>query len=114
MSFFSNRLFLLSLEIAFDPFHSLGSKNGEPAILEGLGKAKKDNPQDALGGSADGKCHLGKRDDIAWNTEGKHDDTRLERQEAEPMFDALKKVFHIVEMCCWSAKVRILRVLWAS
>jgi hypothetical protein len=26
----------------------------------------------------------------------------------------LKKVFHFVVVCCWSAKVRILRVLWAS
>ena len=114
VSSFSNGLFLLSLEITFDPLHSLGSKNGEPTVLECLGKPEKDDPQDAFGGCADGKCHLGKRDDIAWNTEGKHDDTRLERQEAEPMFDALKKVFHIVVVCCWSAKVRILRVLWAS
>ena len=114
MSSFSNGLFLLSLEITFDPLHSLGSENGEPTVLECLGKPEKDDPQDTLGGSADGKCHLGKRDDIAWNAKGKHDDTRLERQEAEPMFDALKKVFHIVDMCCWSAKVRIFRVLWAS
>ena len=111
---FSNGLFLLSFEITFDPLHSLGSKNGEPTVLECLGKPEKDDPQDALGGCADGECHLGKRDDIAWNAKGKHDDTRLERQEAEPMFDALKKVFHIVVVCCWSTKVRILRVLWAS
>lgn len=114
VSSFSNGLFLLSLEITFDPLHSLGSKNGEPTVLECLGKPEKDDPQDAFGSCADGECHLGKRDDIAWNAKGKHGDTRLERQETEPVFDTLKKVFHIVVVCCWSAKVRILRVLWAS
>lgn len=114
MSSFSNGLFLLSLEITFDPLHSLGSENGEPTVLKCFGKPEKDDPQDAFGSCADGECHLGKRDDIAWNAKGKHDDTRLERQETEPVFDTLKKVFHIVVVCCWSAKVRILRVLWAS
>ncbi len=88
----------LPLEKPFYSLHPFRSEDGESAILKSLGKSEKDDPEDALGGGTDGQGHLGKREGIEGDAEREDDDTCLEGEEAQPVFDALEKSFHLCLM----------------
>lgn len=98
-------------EFVLQSFVAIHSKNREATILEGFGQSKEHHPQRTFGGLADGKQHLGERENVTGDADAKHYHARSERQTLQPLFHAANGLFH-----CQCPVVRLLRSicpLWA-
>lgn len=83
-------LFVLMVMAKFvlQSFVAIHSKNREATILEGFGQSKEHHPQRSFGGLADGKQHLGERENVAGDADTQHYHARAERQSLQPLFQA--------------------------
>lgn len=100
---------IVMAEFVLQSFVAIHSKNREAAILEGFGQSKEHHPQRTFGGLADGKQHLGERENVTGDADTKHNHARAERHSLQPSFHAANRLFH-----CQCPVVRLLRTVCSS
>ncbi len=96
-------LFVMT-EFILQSFVTIHSKNCDATILESFGQSKEHHPQRTFGGLADGKQHLGERENVTGDADTQHYHARAERQSLQPLFHATNSLFH-----CQCSVVRLLR-----
>lgn len=100
---------IVMTEFILQSFVAIHSKNREATILEGFGQSKEHHPQSSFGGLADGKQHLGERENVTGDADTQHYHACAERQSLQPLFHATNSLFH-----CQCPVVRLLRPICSS
>lgn len=99
---------IVMAEFVLQSFVAIHSKNREATILEGFGQSKEHHPQRSFGGLADGKQHLGERENVTGDADTKHYHACAERESLQPLFHAANGLFH-----CQCSVVGLLRPIWS-
>lgn len=98
---------IVMTEFILQSFVAIHPKNRKATILEGFGQSKEHHPQRSFGGLADGKQHLGERENVAGDADTQHNHACAERQSLQPLFHATNYLFH-----CQCPVVGLLLPIW--